>query len=134
MAGQIGPLEDIRRFILCQKLVRSLDASVVSSLRVALALPFLRATCDAERIEHRLKHLAIAAQRDTAVFDVDASWWQRCSSEVLDTFEQAMLQCTNRYFNASVVLRGSGSDRLLLLKVVSLRVSQHDSINDLFRD
>lgn len=68
--------------------------------------------------------LKIAAQPDPACFDVDVSWWQRCASDFLDTFEQAMLQCTNRFFNATIVLRGSGSDRLLLL----------NSINDMFRD
>lgn len=135
-AGDAGPLQDIRRFILSQKLMRSLDAGVVSSLRVAVALPVLRDACNAEQIEHRIKHLTSAAQLDPAApgSSLDASWWQRCASDFLDTFEQAMLQCTNRFFNASVVLRGSGSDRLLLLKVASLLHSQHDSINNMFRD
>jgi len=132
--GEVGPLHDIRRFILSQKLMRLLDAVVVSSLRVALALPVLRSVCDAEQIGARIKHLTCAAQLEPMGFEVDVSWWQRCASEFLDTFEQAMLQCTNRFFNASVVLRGSGSDRLLLLKVASLLHSHHDTINHMFRD
>jgi hypothetical protein len=111
-----------------------LDAGVVSSLRVAVALPVLHGVCEAEQISERIKHLTIAAQMDPAGAEVDAAWWQRCASEFLDTFDQAMLQCTSRFFNANIVLRGSGSDRLLLLKVASLLHSRHGSINHMFRD
>jgi hypothetical protein len=133
-ASEVGPLHDIRRYILSQKLLTSLDASVASSLRVALALPVLRAVCEEEQIEDRIKGLTIAPQTDAVGVEVDASWWQRCASEFMDTLEQAMLQCTNRFFNANVILCGSGSDRLLLLKVASLLHSEHGSINHMFRD